>query len=162
MTRSVPRQLSPAGRTAAPAARGGRPTPRRGAVEFIGARQLRFSVFPGSALAKKPPAALMSAELVETSRLFARMNAAIDPAWAEAIAGDLVKRTVGDPRWEQRQGAAVADERVTLFGVPIVENPPLARALWRLEPDSEIPAEHWQAVAEIIAYVWRLQGRRHG
>ncbi|HEY8317662.1 MAG TPA: ATP-dependent RNA helicase HrpA [Amnibacterium sp.] len=107
-------------RTAAPA-RGGRPTPRRGAVEFIGARQLRFSVFPGSALAKKPPAALMSAELVETSRLFARMNAAIDPAWAEAIAGDLVKRTVGDPRWEQRQGAAVADERVTLFGVPIVE-----------------------------------------
>ncbi|MBL6454129.1 flagellar type III secretion system protein FlhB [Belnapia sp. T6] len=47
-------------------------------------------------------------------------------------------------------------------GVPIVENPPLARALWRLEPDTEIPAEHWQAVAEIIAYVWRLQGRRHG
>lgn len=47
-------------------------------------------------------------------------------------------------------------------GVPIVENPPLARALWRLEPDSEIPAEHWQAVAEIIAYVWRLQGRRNG
>ena len=47
-------------------------------------------------------------------------------------------------------------------GVPIVENPPLARALWRLEPDTEIPAEHWQAVAEIIAYVWRLQGSRHG
>jgi ATP-dependent helicase HrpA len=108
-------------RTAAPPTRGGRPTPRRGSVEFLGARQLRFSVFPGSALAKRPPPALMSAELVETSRLFARMNAAIDPAWAEAIAGDLVKRTVGDPRWEQRQGAAVADERVTLFGVPIVE-----------------------------------------
>ena len=47
-------------------------------------------------------------------------------------------------------------------GVPIVENPPLARALWRLEPDTEIPAEHWQAVAGIIAYVWRLQGTRHG
>ncbi|HET6825335.1 MAG TPA: ATP-dependent RNA helicase HrpA, partial [Amnibacterium sp.] len=108
-------------RTAAPPARGGRPAPRRGAVEFLGARQLRFAVFPGSALAKRPPAALMSAELVETSRLFARMNAAIDPAWAEPIAGDLVKRSVGDPRWEQRQGAAVADERVTLFGVPIVE-----------------------------------------
>ncbi|MGN6742464.1 MAG: ATP-dependent RNA helicase HrpA [Amnibacterium sp.] len=107
-------------RTAAPA-RGGKPTPRRGAVEFLGARQLRFAVFPGSALAKRPPRALMSAELVETSRLFARMNAAIDPAWAEALAGDLVKRSVGDPRWEQRQGAAVADERVTLFGVPIVE-----------------------------------------
>jgi flagellar biosynthetic protein FlhB len=47
-------------------------------------------------------------------------------------------------------------------GVPIVENPPLARALWRMEVDSEIPAEHWQAVAEIIAYVWRMQGQRHG
>ncbi|SDC78196.1 EscU/YscU/HrcU family type III secretion system export apparatus switch protein [Belnapia rosea] len=46
-------------------------------------------------------------------------------------------------------------------GVPVVENPPLARALWRVETDTEIPAEHWQAVAEIIAYVWRLQGRQH-
>ena len=44
-------------------------------------------------------------------------------------------------------------------GVPIVANPPLARALYRLEVETEIPAEHWQAVAEIIAYVWRLQGR---
>ena len=50
----------------------------------------------------------------------------------------------------------------TEHGVPIVENPPLARAIWRLDVDSEIPAEHWQAVAEIIAYVWRLQGQRHG
>jgi flagellar biosynthetic protein FlhB len=50
----------------------------------------------------------------------------------------------------------------TEHGVPIVENPPLARALWRLEVDSEISAEHWQAVAEIIAYIWRLQGQRHG
>ncbi|MGA1838898.1 ATP-dependent RNA helicase HrpA [Herbiconiux sp. 11R-BC] len=88
--------------------------------DYAGARQTRFSIFPGSALAKKQPAAVMSAELVETSRLFARMNAAIDPAWAEALAGDLVKRHYSQPRWEKRQGAAVADERVTLFGVPIV------------------------------------------
>jgi ATP-dependent helicase HrpA len=108
-------------RVAAPKGPGGKPTPRRGTVEFTGARQLRFVVFPGSGLAKKPPRALMTAELVETSRLFARMNAAIDPAWAEPIAGDLVKRTYGEPRWEQRQGAAIADERVTLFGLPIVE-----------------------------------------
>ncbi|MCO6419910.1 EscU/YscU/HrcU family type III secretion system export apparatus switch protein [Siccirubricoccus sp. KC 17139] len=53
---------------------------------------------------------------------------------------------------------AVAEEH----GVPIVSNPPLARALFRLEPDTEVPAEHWQAVAEIIAYVWRLQGRQAG
>ena len=62
----------------------------------------------------------MSAELVETSRLFARTNGAIDPAWAEQLAGPLAKRTFSEPRWERRQGSAVADEKVTLFGVPIV------------------------------------------
>ncbi|MEO6826330.1 MAG: ATP-dependent RNA helicase HrpA, partial [Microbacteriaceae bacterium] len=90
-------------------------------TEYIGARQARFVLFPGSALAKKPPAVVMSAELVETSRLFARTNAAIDPAWAESIAGDLVRRSYGEPHWEKKQGSVVAYERVTLFGVPIVE-----------------------------------------
>ncbi|WP_150308111.1 ATP-dependent RNA helicase HrpA [Planctomonas psychrotolerans] len=88
--------------------------------DYVGARQARFLLFPGSALAKKQPNAVMSAELVETSRLFARMNAAIDPAWAEPIAGDLVKRSFSEPHWEKKQGAAVAWERVTLFGVPII------------------------------------------
>ncbi|HMH58474.1 MAG TPA: ATP-dependent RNA helicase HrpA, partial [Galbitalea sp.] len=90
--------------------------------DYLGARQVRFVLFPGSALFKKQPAAVMSAELVETSRLFARMNAAIDPAWAEPIAGDLVKRTYGEPHWEKKQGSAVAVERVTLYGVPIIVN----------------------------------------
>ena len=90
--------------------------------DYAGARGTHFVVFPGSALAKKQPAALMSAELVETSRLFARVNAAIDPAWAEPIAGDaLLKRTHSEPHWEKNQGAAVAYERVTLYGVPIIE-----------------------------------------
>jgi ATP-dependent helicase HrpA len=88
--------------------------------DYVGARQVRFSIFPGSALAKKQPAEIMSAELVETSRLFARTNAAIDLAWAEPIAGDLVKRSYGEPHWEKKQGAAVAYERVTLYGVPII------------------------------------------
>jgi ATP-dependent helicase HrpA len=88
--------------------------------DYVGARQTRFVLFPGSALAKKQPAAVMSAELVETSRLFARMNAAIDPAWAEPIAGTLAKRSYSEPHWEKKQGAAVAYERVTLYGVPIV------------------------------------------
>ena len=88
--------------------------------DYLGARGTRFVVFPGSALAKKQPEAVMSAELVETSRLFARMNAAIDPAWAEAIAGDLAKRTHSEPHWEKKQGAAVAFEKVTLYGLPIV------------------------------------------
>ncbi|HEY9498493.1 MAG TPA: ATP-dependent RNA helicase HrpA, partial [Terrimesophilobacter sp.] len=89
--------------------------------DYIGARQIRFSIFPGSALAKKQPVEVMTAELVETSRLFARMNAAIDLSWAEPIAGDLVKRSYGEPHWEKKQGAAVAYERVTLYGVPIVD-----------------------------------------
>ncbi|PPF36880.1 ATP-dependent RNA helicase HrpA [Rathayibacter sp. AY1A2] len=89
-------------------------------VQYIGARNAKFSIFPGSALAKKLPDAVMSAELVETSRLFARSNAAIDPAWAEAIAGDLVKRQFSEPHWEKSQGAAVAYEKVTLYGVPII------------------------------------------
>jgi ATP-dependent helicase HrpA len=93
--------------------------------DYVGARQTRFVIFPGSALAAKKngaaqPQALMSAELVETSRLFARTNAAIDPAWAEPIAGDLVKRNYSEPHWEKSQGAVVAYERVTLYGVPIV------------------------------------------
>jgi ATP-dependent helicase HrpA len=93
---------------------------RRQQAEFIGARNARFVIFPGSALVRKPPAAVMSAELVETSRLFARTNAAIDPAWAEPLAGRLAKRSYSEPRWERRQGSAVADEKVTLFGLPIV------------------------------------------
>lgn len=88
--------------------------------DYVGARQARFVIFPGSALAKKQPAAIMSSELVETSRLFARMNGAIDPAWAEPIAGDLAKRSYSEPHWEKKQGAVVAFERVTLYGVPIV------------------------------------------
>ncbi|SMH46409.1 ATP-dependent helicase HrpA [Rathayibacter oskolensis] len=92
----------------------------RQSVQYVGARNAKFSIFPGSALAKKLPDAVMSAELVETSRLFARSNAAIDPAWAEAIAGDLVKRQFSEPHWEKSQGAAVAYEKVTLYGVPII------------------------------------------
>ncbi len=100
--------------------------------DYLGARQRRFVLFPGSGLAKKQPTAIMVAELVETSRLFARTVAAIDPAWAEPIAGDLAKRQYSAPRWEKRQGAAVVDEKVTLFGVPIV---PRRRAqLARIDP----------------------------
>ncbi|MEO5919693.1 MAG: ATP-dependent RNA helicase HrpA [Pseudolysinimonas sp.] len=100
-------------------ATGGKPD-KRAIREYLGARNTRFAIFPGSALAKTAPPAVMAAELVETSRLFARTVAAIDPAWAEALAGDLVKRSYGEPRWEKKQGSAVADEKVTLYGVPIV------------------------------------------
>jgi ATP-dependent helicase HrpA len=93
---------------------------KRVSNEYLGSGGTKFVIFPGSALAKKPPAAVMSAELVETSRLFARMNAAIDPTWAEKLAGDLAKRQYSEPHWEKSQGAVIGFERVTLFGVPIV------------------------------------------
>ncbi|NDE68570.1 MAG: ATP-dependent RNA helicase HrpA [Microbacteriaceae bacterium] len=94
--------------------------PAKASNEYLGSNAKKFVIFPGSSLAKKPPAAVMSAELVETSRVFARMNAAINPEWAEVLAGDLVKRSFSEPHWEKSQGSVVAYERVMLFGVPIV------------------------------------------
>ncbi|WP_120003383.1 ATP-dependent RNA helicase HrpA [Nesterenkonia muleiensis] len=88
--------------------------------EYQGARGTRFAIFPGSGLFKKNPDVVMAAELVETSRLWARTVAAVDPAWAEELGSHLVKRSHSDPVWSSKQGAVVATERVTLFGVPIV------------------------------------------
>jgi ATP-dependent helicase HrpA len=88
--------------------------------DFLGARGARFAVFPGSALFRKPPRWVMSAELVETTRLWARTCARIDPDWIEPLAGHLVKRSYSEPHWERNRGAVVAMERVTLYGVPIV------------------------------------------
>ncbi|MER7055185.1 ATP-dependent RNA helicase HrpA [Streptomyces sp. NPDC000351] len=88
--------------------------------EYLGARGAKFAVFPGSALFKKPPRFVMSAELVETSRLWARVNAKIEPEWVEPLAGHLLKRTYSEPHWEKDQAAVMAYEKVTLYGVPIV------------------------------------------
>lgn len=88
--------------------------------DYLGSRGTRFRVFPGSALFKRPPAEIMTAELVETGRLWARVNARVDLAWAEALAGDLAKHSFAEPRWSARREQVVATERVTLYGVPIV------------------------------------------
>ncbi|MBF6128676.1 ATP-dependent RNA helicase HrpA [Nocardia brasiliensis] len=88
--------------------------------EFLGARNAKFMIFPGSSLAKKPPRWVMAAELVETSRLWGRMAAKVEPEWAEWLAGDLVKRTYSEPHWSAKRGAASAYERVTLYGIPLV------------------------------------------
>lgn len=110
-------------RTPSDRGRGGAAAPsrRKPAQEYVGARGTRFALHPGSVLSKRPPEVVMSVELVETSRLFARGNATVDPTWAEALAGPLAKRQLSEPHWEKKQGAAVAYERVTLYGVPIVE-----------------------------------------
>ncbi|MFF0221879.1 ATP-dependent RNA helicase HrpA [Streptomyces sp. NPDC004629] len=91
-----------------------------GRNEYLGARNAKFAIFPGSALFRKPPRFVMSAELVETSRLWARVNARIEPEWVEPLAGHLVKRTYSEPHWEKDQAAVMAYEKVTLYGVPIV------------------------------------------
>src|SRR5690606_37006366 len=93
---------------------------KRRIAEYRGARGIRFSIFPGSGLRKKAPQAVMAAEIVETSRTFARTVAAIDPAWAESLAGDLAKRSISEPHWSKDAGSAIAYEKVTLFGVEIV------------------------------------------
>ncbi|MFV0129091.1 ATP-dependent RNA helicase HrpA [Streptomyces sp. HMX112] len=91
-----------------------------GKNEYLGARNAKFAIFPGSALFKKPPRFIMSAELVETSRLWARVNAKIEPEWIEPLAQHLLKRTYSEPHWEKDQAAVMAYEKVTLYGVPIV------------------------------------------
>ncbi len=93
---------------------------RRGPAEFAGARGARFAVSPGSVLARKPPQWAVAAELVETSRLWARVAAGIEPEWAEPLAEHLAKRTYSEPHWDARRGAAMALEKVTLYGLPIV------------------------------------------
>jgi ATP-dependent helicase HrpA len=104
----------------APAAGGRSESKRQQLGEYIGARGAKFAIFPGSGLRKKRPSAVMAAELVETSRLFARTVAAVDPAWAESLAGDLAKRQLSEPHWSKAAGAASVYEKVTLFGVEII------------------------------------------
>ena len=102
-------------RPASPAPQGRRPR-----AEYLGARNARFAIFPGSALTRKPPDWIVAAELVETSRLWARTVARIEPEWVEPLARHLVKHTYSEPHWEKKRGGAVALEKVTLYGVPLV------------------------------------------
>ncbi|MFC0582568.1 ATP-dependent RNA helicase HrpA [Micrococcoides hystricis] len=88
--------------------------------EYQGARNTRFSVFPGSALFKKRHDWIMAAELVETSRLWARTCAAIEPEWVESLAPGLLKHSYSEPHWSASAGSLIAYEKVTLFGLPII------------------------------------------
>ncbi|MGI8721735.1 MAG: ATP-dependent RNA helicase HrpA, partial [Geodermatophilaceae bacterium] len=93
---------------------------REGDRDFLGVRNARFALWPGSALAKKPPRWVMVAELVETARLFGRAAARTDPEAIEKLAGHLVVRTYSEPHWDANRGAVMAVERVTLYGVPLI------------------------------------------
>ena len=87
---------------------------------YLGARGIKFAVFPGSPLRKKGPPWLMAAELVETTRLYARTVAAIDAQWLERVGAHLIKKTWHDPHWEKAGGQAYAYERVTLYGLVVI------------------------------------------
>ncbi len=93
---------------------------REGERDYLGVRNARFAIWPGSALAKKPPRWVMAAELIETSRLFGRTVARTDPETIEKLAGHLVVRTYSEPHWDARRSAVMAVERVTLYGVPLI------------------------------------------
>lgn len=88
--------------------------------EYQGARNARFNIFPASGLFKKQPKWVMSAELVETSKLWARIVAKIQPEWIEPLAKHLIKRSYSEPHWSKKSAAVMAYEKVTLYGVPII------------------------------------------
>ncbi|MGH1461991.1 MAG: ATP-dependent RNA helicase HrpA [Neptuniibacter sp.] len=88
--------------------------------EYLGARNRRFYLFPGSFVYKKAPKWVMAAELVETSQLYARCLARIDPAWAEGLAPHLIKKNYSEPHWEKKRGEVVATEQIVLYGLILV------------------------------------------
>jgi ATP-dependent helicase HrpA len=88
--------------------------------EYSGARNSTFVLAPGSVLTKRPPRWIVVADLVETSRLYGRIAARIEPEAVERVAGHLVQRTYSEPHWDAQRGAAMAYERVTLYGLPLV------------------------------------------
>jgi ATP-dependent helicase HrpA len=101
--------------------------------EYVGARGARFAVVPSSALYKKQPTWLVAGELVETNRMWARVCARITPEWAEQLAPHLITRVYSEPHWEKKQGAVMAYERVTLYGVPLVARRKVSYA--RVDPE---------------------------
>ena len=93
--------------------------------QYLGARNAHFAIFPNSVLFKKQPKWVMVAELVETSKLWGRMVAEIEPEWIEPLAEHVIKKSYSEPRWSKSRGAVIADEKVTLYGVPIVAARPV-------------------------------------
>ncbi len=93
--------------------------------EYLGARGIKLAIFPGSVLKKGKAKWVVAAELVETTKLYARCVAKIDPAWLERIAGNLCKRHYFDPHWEKKRAQVVAFEQVTLYGLIIVPKRPV-------------------------------------
>ncbi|MGO1385766.1 MAG: DUF3418 domain-containing protein, partial [Arachnia sp.] len=99
-----------------------KPTKRKPLKEYLGARGAHFAIQPGSSLAKSTPPLVMAYELVETSRLWARTVTSVEPEWVEAVGEHVLTRTLSEPHFAAKSASVVANERLTLFGVPIVAN----------------------------------------
>ena len=140
--------------------------------DYLGARGARFALFPGSALARKQPSWVMVAELVETSRLWGRTAAKIDPLWVEPLAAHLIKRSYEEPHWERKRASVVALERATLYGLPVVAgrkvaygkiDPELSRSLFirraLVEGDWETRHAFFAANRDLLAEVEELEHR---
>lgn len=93
--------------------------------EYHGCRNRKFNLFPGSALNKKRPKWVFSAEIVETQQVYARNNAKIDPAWIEPLAPHLIKKSWSEPVWKAKRAQVIANEKVSLYGLEIVSNRPV-------------------------------------
>ena len=139
---------------------------------YLGARGRNFYLFPGSGLFRKRPRWVVAAELVETTRLYARTVARIEPEWVEGLAGHLLKRNYVEPHWEKRSAQVTATERVTLYGLPIIANrrvnygpldPALAREIFirhaLVEGDFHCKAAFFQHNRQLLAELEELEVR---
>ncbi|HYA76616.1 MAG TPA: ATP-dependent RNA helicase HrpA, partial [Burkholderiaceae bacterium] len=129
---------------------------------FVGARGIRFHLWPGSVRARKTARWVIAAELVETSRVFARTVAEVDPKWIEQVGAHLLKKTHADPHWEKRAAQAVAFERGTLYGLPVYVqrrvayapiDPQHAREIFVREA---LVAGQWESRAEFFVHNQKL------
>ena len=140
--------------------------------DYLGARNSRFFLYPGSGLFKKQPKWVMSAELVETSKLYARTVAQIQPEWIEKSAGHLLKRNYSEPHWEKKRGQVAGYEKVTLFGITLVPrrkinfspiDPVVAREIFirsaLVDGDFHTRAPFWRHNQELIAAVRDLEAK---
>lgn len=120
--------------------------------DYQGARNARFVLWPGSVIAKKRHDYVMVAELVETSRLFGRIAAKINPAWIEDVGDHVLKRSYSEPHWSSKKASAMAYEKVTLYGIPIVAQRPVSYG--RIDPalSREIFIQH-----ALIEGQWRTR-----
>lgn len=140
--------------------------------DYLGARNTRFFLYPGSGLHKKQPKWIMAAELVETSRLYGRTLAVIQPEWVEKAAGHLVKRSYSEPHWEKKRGQVAGYEKLTLFGITLIPrrkvnfspiDPVVSREIFirsaLVDGDFYTRAPFWRHNQQLIAAIHDLEAK---